>query len=120
MIKLFRGIHKFYSTGRWVLRIVVSVHLLVLLYLFVGDFFLNIFKKKKVVYQVQIVSTGDLNPQSASKSPSSETPVKPKDSTPPKKKVTPKKKTVVKPKRVTPKKKAVVKPKRVTPKKKTV
>ena len=127
-MKLLRGIHKFYSTGRWVLRIVVSIHLLILFSLFISDLFFDLFNKKKIIYQVQIVSTGDLNPQASSASPKTKAltepkkaVVKPKKVTPPKKKVTkPKKKLVSKKKTVVkPKKKTVIKPKkRVLAKKK--
>jgi len=124
VIKLLKGIHKFYSTGRWVLRIVVSIHLLILLSLLVSDFFLDLFNKKKIVYTVQIVSTGDLNPVSAQSTPREQSVAKPK--TEPKeavvkpKKVSPPKKKIVKPKKISPPKKKVVKPKKVAPVKRRV
>ena len=83
-----------------------------------------------MVYQVQIVSTGELNPQPDVAASSAKTPSEPKKKTVKPKKVP--KKAVVKPKKVkphrkkerkpkkkvAPKKKTVVKPKRMVPKKK--
>jgi TonB family protein len=120
MVKLVQAIHKFFTSGRYLLRIVVALHLLLVLVLLISDFFLDLFKNNEVVYQVQIVSTGDLNPPtpSSQKKPIVNKPKRVKQ--PVKKKVVkskrvkrPPKQKVVKPKQVKqPSRKKVVKPKR--------
>ncbi len=108
----FRGIIKFYSTGNRVFRMVLSLHLLVLVYFLSSDFFSELFKKKTVVFNVQTVSTSAFSSPSEKpsskaevKEPVKKPTVKPKAKKPP---VKPKvKKAPVKPKV----KKAPVKPK---------
>jgi TonB family protein len=125
VVKLVQAIHKFFTSGRSLLRIVIALHLLLIFILFVSDFFLNLFKNNEVIYQVQIVSTGDLNPSTPSAPQKKSAVHKPKPAKPsPKKVAKPKKvkrtpKKITKPKKVKRTPKKVPKPKKVkqTPKK---